>query len=140
MLTFISCKKTTINETNIFPESSQLWVKVSSNVPDFKIKFSCQDTRNKKSDYLVSYLGKVFNPNQKTFTDKTNNDTWVMVYKSFDRTDEINIQLSESLDVYKAKGFEFGDKRFIDIVLNPSGSFNVVDRDITTINKIIYVE
>ena len=139
ILTFISCKKT-INEINIYPESSQLWVKVNGNVTDFNISFNCQDIIDKKKDYLISYLGNVFKPNMRTFTDNTNNETWVLIYKSYERTDEISLQLLGNRKVYKAKGFEFGEKRFIEIILNPSGSFNVADRDITTINKVIYLE
>ena len=140
ILIFSSCKKTIINETNIFTESSQLWVKVGSNVPNFTIKFICQNFNNNKKYYFVDYVDKVFNPNQKSFTDSTNNETWVLVYKSFDRTDEIVLQLQGGTNVYKAKGFEFGEKRFIDVSINTGGSVNIEDRDITTINKIIYIE
>lgn len=132
-----SCKKTEINN---YPTNSQLWVKVSNSLPDCNIKFKYQDIKNRNYFYSVLYNGKVFSPNLNTFTDSSNNETWVLVYKTIGRTDEIDIQLSKNSTVYKARGFEYGENRFIEIKHTPDGSYYVEDRDITTINKIINVE
>ena len=134
---FSACKKTEINN---YPESSQLWIKVSNSLPDCNIKFNYQDIKNRNYNYSALYKGKVFNPNLSTFTDTSINETWVLVYKSFARTDEIAIQLSENGNVYKARGFEYGENRFIEIIRNPNGTIGVEDRDVSTINKIILVE
>ena len=137
IIQFDACKK---KGTGSDSEPSQFWVKVSNTVPDFMIKFTGQDSNNQLKDYSVTYTGNVLNPSLKTIIDPTKNETWVMVYKSLDRTDEITLQLSGNGQVYKAKGFGFGEKRFIEVALDASGAFNVKDRDITTINTIIYIE
>ena len=134
---FGSCKK---KGTDLSSTPSQFWVKVSSTVPDFTIKFTGQDSNNQLKDYAVTYTRNVLNPNLKTIIDTTKNETWVLVYKSLDRTDEISLQLSGNGKVYTAKGFGFGEQRFIEIVLDTSGSINMEDRDLTTINTIINIE
>jgi hypothetical protein len=132
-----SCKK---NGTQLSPASSQFWLKVDNNVPDFTIEFNAQDTKNNFKGYTIDYANKEFDPNIKTVTDNTTNETWVLVYKDFDKTDEITLQLSGDSNIYKAKGFGHGEKRFIEISCKSGGDINVIDRDITTITKIINVE
>lgn len=135
-----SCKKT------VFPPdsgSSQLWIKVGQTIPDFRITMKLQDNNNnnKMIDYIVSYTNKTFNPIIKTITVCGNNthDTWVLVYKGFHRTDEITLQLADG-KICNAKGFGFKEKRFLEILFNASGTINVVDRDISMIEKFIEVE
>jgi hypothetical protein len=135
-LLFFSCKKTANNN----PGSSQLWVKVSDSIPDFNMQFNCQGSDNRKSDYSVSYLGKVFNPNLWTFTDISNNDKWVLVYKSSEGTDDLSVQLLGNGKVYKCKGLGSGEKRGIEIKVKPGGSVYVEVKDISIITKIINIE
>jgi len=137
IIQFDSCKK---KGTESDSEPSQFWVKVSNTVPDFTIKFTGQDSNNQLKDYSITYTGNVLNPNLKTIIDTTKNETWVLVYKSLERTDEISLQLSGNGKVYKANGFGFGEKRFIEIALDTSGSINMEDRDITTISTTINIE
>ena len=134
----VSCKKT---DTPTDPGSSQLWIKVDQTIPDFKITLKLEDNKNTMNDYIVSYSDKTFNPNLKSIkvTDNNTNDTWILVYRNFDRTDEITLQLSDG-EILKAKGFEFKEKRLVEILHNTSGTVNVVDRDISIIEKFIYVE
>ncbi len=133
-----SCKKT---DTPTDSGSSQLWIKVDQTIPDFKITLKLQDNKNSMIDYIVSYSDKTFNPNLKSITvaDKNTTDTWILVYRDFDRTDEITLQLINGKE-YKTKGFEYKEKRLIEILHNTSGTVNVVDRDISIIEKFIYVE
>ena len=132
-----SCKK---NVTTLSTASSQFWLKVDNNVPEFTIEFIAQDAKNNFKDYTIDYANKEFDPNLKTVTDNTTNETWVQVYKAFDQTDEITLQLSGESKLYKAKGFGHGEKRFIEISCKSGGAINIIDRDITTITKIINIE
>jgi len=131
-----SCKKTDTDSG-----SSQLWIKVDQTIPDFKITLKLQDNKNTMIDYIVSYSDKTFNPNLKSITisDNNTNDSWVLVYRDFDRTDEITIQLKNGKE-YKAKGFEYKEKRLIEVVPSLNGSFSIMDRDISIIERFIYVE
>ena len=133
-----SCKKT---DTPTDSVSSQLWIKVDQTIPDFKITLKLQDNKNRMIDYVVSYSDQTFNPNLKSIKVTNNNiyDTWILVYSDFDRTDEITLQLSDGI-ILKAKGFEFKEKRLVEILHNTSETVNVVDRDISIIEKFIYVE
>jgi hypothetical protein len=132
-----SCKK---NDTNADSGSSQLWIKVDSAVPDFSITLKCLDINGTKKDYTVAYTDKKFDPNLKTITvvDNGNSDTWVLVYKDFDRADEIDLQTKDGIE-HKAKGFEHKEKRLVEVISSVSGSFSVVDRDISIIEKLIWV-
>jgi len=134
-LSILSCKK-----DNTQPDSatSQLWVKVDNSVPDFTMTLKCADAKNNVSDYTITYTDKNLSPNLKSAVVGTN-DTWIQVYKSFGRTDEITLQLSNG-KVYKTKGFEFKEKRVIEVVSTSAGSVNVIDRDISIIEKTIWVE
>ncbi|HEY3390413.1 MAG TPA: hypothetical protein VGK38_12615, partial [Prolixibacteraceae bacterium] len=100
-----SCKKT---DTPTDSGSSQLWIKVDQTIPDFNITLKLQDDKNTTIIYTVSYSNKTFNPNLKSIsvTDNNINDTWILVYSDFDRTDEITLQLSDGKTL-KAKGFDF---------------------------------
>ena len=109
-------------------------------MPDFKIKFKCLDANVMEKDYTISYINNIFDPQLKTFTDPNNNETWVMVFKSLESTNEITLQLTGDSKIYNAKGFGLGEKRFIEISINSGGGFIVIDRDITSINKIILFE
>ncbi|GEM_PF-2233437 len=133
-----SCKKT---DTPTDSGSSQLWIKVDQAIPDFKITLKLQDNKNRMIDYNVSYSDKTFNPNLKTITVSDNNtsDTWILVYKDFDRTDEISLQLKDG-KILKTKGFEFKEIRLIEVIPDVNGSYSVVDSDISIIEKIIYVD
>ena len=133
-----SCKKT---DTPTDSGSSQLWIKVDSAVPDFSITLKCADINGTKKDYTVAYTDKKFDPNLKTITvnDNSNSSSWVLVYDDFDRTDEIDIQTEDGKE-HKTKGFEHKEKRFVEVISSVSGSFSVVDRDISVIEKIINVD
>ncbi len=132
-----SCKK---NGTQASPGTSQFWLKVDNNVPDFAIEFIAKDVKNNFKDYTINYANKEFDPNLKTVTDPTTNETWVLVHKDFDQTDEIALQLSGDSNIYKAKGFSHGEKRCIEISYKSGGGVNITYRDITTINVIVNVE
>lgn len=132
-----SCKK---DGTQLSPASSQFWLKVSNDVPEFTIEFIGQDAKNNFKDYTIDYANKEFYPNLKTVTDSTTNETWVQVYQAFDQTDEITLQISGDSTRYKAKGFSHGEQRFIEILRKSDGAINIIDRDITTITKIINIE
>jgi len=132
-----SCKK---KGSDLSSTPSQLWLKVSNDVPEFSIDFIGKDSKNQLKNYFVTYTNNELSPNLKTATDNINNETWVMVFKSLDKTDQITLQLSGESNTYKAKGFGYGEKRFVEISRKSSGSINVSDRDITTINVIVYVE
>ena len=134
---FGSCKK---EGTDLSSTPSQFWLKVGKDVPEFSIEFIGQDAKNNSKSYAVTYSNNVLSPNLKTAIDNTNNETWVMVHKSLDKTDEITLQFSGDSKLYSAKGFGHGEKRFIEITCQPGGVINIHDRDITTINKIIYIE
>ncbi|MDP4292024.1 MAG: hypothetical protein Q8908_13155 [Bacteroidota bacterium] len=136
VLLFFSCKKAANNH----PGSSQLWVKVSDSVPDLNINFNRKGFGTRKSDYSVSYLGKVFHPNLWTFTDVRNNDKWVLVYKSYEGTDDLSVQLVGNGNVYLAQGLVPGEKRGIEIKVNSGGSVYVEDKDISIITQIINIE
>ena len=131
-----SCKK---NESGISSAPSQFWLKVDNTVPEFTIEFKGQDAKNNVKDYTINYTNQDFDPKLKKVTDFTTNETWVLVYKDFDQTDEITLQLSGDSKQYKAKGFSHGEKRFVEVSCN-SGVVNIIDRDITTITKIINIE
>jgi len=62
-----------------------------------------------------------------------------LVYKDFDRTDEISLQLKDG-KILKTKGFEFKEIRLIEVIPDVNGSYSVVDSDISIIEKIIYVD
>jgi len=126
--------------TDLSSSPAQFWLKVSNDVPEFTIQFVGQDAKNYFSNYAITYTNNSFSPNLKTAIDNISKETWVMVYKSFDKTDEITLQFSGESKTYKAKGFGFGEKRFLEISCTSGGVINVQDRDITTINKIIYIE
>jgi len=134
----LSCKKTVIPPDSV---SSQLWIKVDQTIPDFKLTMKLQDTRYKMTNYIVSYSGKTFNPTLKitTFSNNYSNDTWTLVYKAFGRTNELTLQLADG-KIYKVRGFAFKEKKFLEILHYASGTINVVDSDITIIEKFIDVE
>jgi hypothetical protein len=134
---FGSCKK---KGTDLSSTPSQLWLRVNNNVPEFSIEFIGQDAKNYFKDYSVTYSNNELSPNLRTAIDNTKNETWVMVYKSLDKTDEISLQLSGETKIYKSKGFGHGEKRFVEISCNSGGVISVQDRDITTISKIIWIE
>ena len=134
---FGSCGK---KGTDLTSTPSQFWLKVSNDVPEFTLEFIGQDAKNYYNEYSVTYTNNVFSPNLRTANDNVNKETWIMVYNSFDKTDEITLQFSGESKTYKAKGFGFGEKRFLEISCSSGGGINVQDRDITTINRIIYVE
>jgi len=131
-----SCKKTDTDSG-----SSQLWIKVDQTIPDFNITLKLQGNKNTTNDYIVSYTDKTLSPNLKSITvsDSNTNDSWVLVYRDFDRTDEITIQLKNGKE-YKAIGFEHKEKRLIEVVPSINGSFSIMDRDISIIERFIYVE
>ena len=133
-----SCKK---NDPPTDSGSSQLWIKVDQAIPDFNITLKCTDINGTKKDYTVAYTDKNFDPNLKTITDKdnSNSSSWILVYDDFDRTDEISLQLKDG-KIIKAKGFDYKEKRLIEVVSGVNGSYSVVDKDISIIEKIIYVE
>lgn len=133
-LTILSCKK---DDTQPDSETSQLWLKVDQSVPDFTMTLKCADLKNNENLYTVTYAGKTFSPNLKSAVVGTN-DTWIQVYKAFDRTNEITLQLANG-QVYKTRGFEFKEKRVIEVV-SREGSVNMVDRDISIIEKTIWVD
>lgn len=134
---FSSCKK---NESGLNSAPSQFWLKVSNDVPEFTIEFKGQDVKNNFKDYTINYSKQDFDPKLKEVTDYTTDETWVLVYKDFDRTDEITLQLSGDSRQYKAKGFAHGEKRFVEVSCNSEGAINLIDHDITTITKIINIE
>jgi hypothetical protein len=134
---FSSCKR---DGTDLSTTPSQLWLKVNNNVPEFSIEFIGQDAKNYFNSYSITYSNNELSPNLKTTIDNTKNETWVMVYKSLDKTDEISIQFSGESKTYKSKGFGHGEKRFVEISCNSGGVITVQDRDITTITKIIWIE
>jgi len=130
-----SCKKT---DTNTDSSGSQLWIKVDAAVPDFDLTFKCGDVKSGGNVYAVSYADKTFNPNLKTVivTEDDINDRWILVYTDFGQTDEITLQLASG-KIYKAKGFRLHEKRLMEII--SSGTINIVDRDISIIERLIYV-
>jgi hypothetical protein len=134
---FGSCKR---EGTDLSSTPAQLWLKVSNNVPEFSIEFIGQDAKNYFKSYSITYSNNELSPNLKTAIDNTNYETWVMVYKALDKTDEISLQFSGETKTYKSKGFGHGEKRFVEISCNSGGIVTVQDRDITTISKIIWIE
>lgn len=133
----LSCEKT---DTDTDSAGSQLWVKVDNAVPHFDLTFKCGDVKSGGNVYTVLYTDKTFNPNLKTIkvTENDNNDRWILVYKDFGRTDEIILQL-ENGKIYKAKGFHYNEKRLIEIISATDGSCNIVYRDISIIERFIYI-
>ena len=133
-----SCKKA---ETFLDSENSQLWIKVSNSVTDFNVSFNSQVLKSTANNYSVSYINKIFTPNLKSvnITDNGSTETWVLVHKSSDQTDEIIFKLSDN-KILKAKGFKTGEKRFIEVIQTNGGAFSTQDRDIEMINKIIWVD
>jgi len=137
LLIFIvfSCKKT---ETE--PEISQLWIKVGIEIPDFTVSFK---SLNHKSafTYVVTYTNNEFCPNLKSgnVMENGNTETWVLVHNSYNQTDEIVFRFSDS-KVLRTRGFKFGEKRFIEVVFDQSGVVSIEDRDISTINEIIWID
>lgn len=138
LLMLFSCKKEVVPSDS---GSTQLWIKVGRSVPDFSISLKCASLQNKESVYTVSYQDQALNPNLKTASvnSQNNSEAWVMVYKDFDRTDEIELRLANG-KVYKTKGFEYKEKRVIEVVATTGGAINVVDRDISIIEKLIWVD
>ena len=134
---FGSCKK---KGTDLSSTPSQLWLKVSNDVPGFSIDFIGHDAKNNFKSYAVTYTNNELNPNLRTATDNINNETWVMVFKSLEKTDQITLQLSGESNTYKAKGFGYGEKRFVELSRKSGGGIIVNDRDITTINTIVWFE
>jgi hypothetical protein len=138
LLSILSCKK----DSNQ-PDSgtSQLWLKVDQSVPDFTMTLKCADLKNTVRNYTIIWAKQTLNPNLKKVEVGSNDssDSWVQVYKAFDRTEEITIELSNG-KVYKTKGFEYKEKRVIEVVSTIPGSVNVIDRDISIIEKIIWVD
>lgn len=138
LLSLFSCKK---ENESISSETSQLWLKVDQSVPDFTMSLKCANLQNTERDYTISYQDKTLSPNLKSAETGSNgkSSAWIMVYKAFDRTDEITIQLSNG-KVYKTKGFEYKEKRVIELVSTSQGSVNAIDRDISVIEKTIWVD
>jgi hypothetical protein len=132
-----SCKKT---ETNADSGSSELWVKLDDKVPDFTLSFQYGDVKNGLNIYTIFYKNQTFIPNLKVLTDSENGvyGNWIQVYKDFNRTEVIILQLSNG-KVYKVKGFEFHEKRLIEIISVSGDTVNVVDRDISIIEKFIVI-
>lgn len=131
-----SCAK---EESVIQAESSQLWMKANDSFPDFEAEFISFDLNKHKKINSVSYVSKAFRPNLEAFAASDRSGTWVLTHKSYARTDEIIIKLEDGRE-YQARGFERGEKRFIELILNPDGSASFADRDILTIDTIIYID
>jgi hypothetical protein len=133
-----ACKKDKIE-----PEdgSSQLWVKVDQTVPDFTLSLKCADINRTTKDYTVTWQNQTLSPNLKVVENSSagSSSGWVQVYRSFDRSDEITVQLSNG-KTYRTRGFEFREKRVIEIVSTLPGSLSIVDHDISIIEKTVWVE
>jgi hypothetical protein len=133
-----SCKKADSDADSV---NSELWVKVDKEVPDFIMKFRCGAFKKKENIYTVSYTDKTIIPNLKTIIVNENGiyNNWILVYTNFGRTDEIILQLANG-KIYKAKGFEFREKRLIEIFSVSNDNIEIVDRDISIIEKLIYID
>jgi hypothetical protein len=138
LFSLLSCNK---DDATSDSGDSQLWLKVDHSVPDFTMTLKCTDARNNENIYLITYADNTLSPDLKSVEVGSNGayDTWIQVYKAFGRTDEITLQLSNS-KVCKTKGFEFKEKRVIEVVSSSTGLVNVVDRDISIIEKTIWVD
>jgi hypothetical protein len=138
LLSILSCKK---DSTQPDSGTSQLWLKVDQSVPDFTMTLKCADLKNTERNYTITWAEQTLSPNLKKVEVGSNEskDSWVQVYRAFDRSDEITIELSNG-KVYKTKGFEYKEKRVIEVVSTVSGSVNVIDRDISIIEKTIWVD
>ena len=138
LVSLFSCKK---DNSTISSETSQLWLKVDQSVPDFTMTLKCADLKNTEHDYTITYQDKALNPSLKSVSGEPNatGSAWILVYKAFDRSDEITIQLANG-KVYKTKGFEYKEKRVIELVSTSKGTVNAIDRDISIIEKTIWID
>jgi hypothetical protein len=138
LISIFSCKK---DQSQPDSGTSQLWLKVDQAVPDFKISLKCTSLQNKETIYTISYQDQDLSPKLKSVSvdGQNQSETWVLVYKDFDQTDEIEVRLDNG-KVYKTRGFERKEKRLIELVSTVPGSVNFVDRDISILEKTIWVE
>jgi hypothetical protein len=130
---FFSCKKEIIRTNN-----TELWFKAGNSIESLDISFVGMDTNGKKHSYNVKYSNSVFNPNIKQVKDNIGGGVWTLVNVSQMESDEIIVTYNGK--IYKTRGFYLGERRFMEVVLTLSGDVNVNDCDISTIDRIIYVE
>lgn len=130
---FFSCKKESIRTNNI-----ELWLKAGSSIENLDISFVGIDTKNEQHPYDVKYSKGVFTPIVRQVNDSIDGGVWALVNVSQNQSDEIVV--SYNGETYKTRGFHFGEKRFIKIVLTLNGDVNINDCDISIIDKTIYVE
>lgn len=136
---FFSCKKESIETNN----NAELWLKVDNSIGSLNVSFVGTNANNEQHSYVIYYNNGVFSSTIKEAKDK-DGGVWVLINNSSEKSAEIVVTCDEGDDdkdkEHKAKGFKPGEKRFIDVVLTLNGSFNVIDYDITTIGRTIYVE
>jgi hypothetical protein len=130
---FFSCKKESIRTNN-----NELWLKAGDSIENLDISFVGIDTKNKHHPYDVKYSKGVFTPIVRQVNDNIDGGVWALVNVSQNQSDEIVVSCNGK--TYKTRGFHFGERRFIKIVLTLNGCVNVIDYDITMIDETIYVE
>ena len=130
---FFSCKKEIILANN-----TELWVKVGAGIDKLEISYYAVDTKNKCHFYDVKYSNGVYSPTIKQVRDNRDGGVWTLVNVSQNRSDEIMVSYNGK--VYLTRGFYFGERRFLEIVLTLGGEVIINDNDISITDQVIYVE
>jgi len=138
MIFFFSCKKESVETNN----NSELWLKVDNSIGSLNVSFVGTNAKNEQHSYVVYYKNGIFSSTIKQAKDKDGKD-WVLVNSSSEKCAEIVVTCKDNDNnkdkEHKTRGFNPGEKRFIEVVLALDGSFNVIDYDITMIDKTIFV-
>jgi archaellin len=130
---FFSCKKEIILAKN-----TELWVKVGAGIDKLELSFVAIDTKNKQHFYDVKYSNGVFNSAIKQVRDNRDGGVWTLVNVSQNQSHEIMVSYNGK--TYLTRGFYFGERRFLEIVLTLGGKVIINDNDISITDQEIYVE
>lgn len=136
LLSFLLCSCE--SDLNIFKEKyrdSELWFTVDNKIDNLDITFETKSEKGKTELCKVLYRDKKLLPCYGHFTSAKDGKNWSLVCYGQKVSGDISITYNGKN--YKTRGFNLGERRYIEVVLTYEGGINIINYDITQIEKIV---